>query len=151
LRCSPFHWWRCPWIATRQVGRSHDGNVLVRNTSIHHHVDQKMVKGCFPPIHPSTGPTVQLWSIQLNDMISRCIFYDTWLRQQRRPMPLWRYQKCCCTFQYWPWCTVHCVMTISLWTSPLSGAVVTQSDIGFILVLTHRAKYWSWGDGKMNI
>jgi hypothetical protein len=30
-----------------------------------------MVKWCFPPIHPSTGPIVQLWSIQPNNIISR--------------------------------------------------------------------------------
>jgi hypothetical protein len=39
-------------------------------------------------------------------------------------------------FQYWLWCTAHYAMTISLQTSSLRGAVITQSNIGFMLVLT---------------
>jgi hypothetical protein len=45
-------------------------------------------------------------------------------------------QKLCCTFQYWPWCTVHCAMTTSLWTLPLGRAAIAQSNIGFMLALT---------------
>jgi hypothetical protein len=63
-------------------------------------------------------------------------FHDTWLCQQRRPTHLRTCWKLCCMFQYWLWCTAHYAMTISLQTSSLCGAVITQSNIGFMLMLT---------------
>jgi hypothetical protein len=78
-----------------------------------------LVQWCLPLIHSPSSPTVQFQSIQPDDQLTRLLHHPQ-LRKPRRPLHIRTHQKLHCTFQYWPWCTACCTMTLCLLPTPLS-------------------------------
>ncbi len=79
-------------------------------------------QSCWLDIGPVI-PSSVTFTIKSNSSVSE---YPTrWsahhqLCKPRRPLHIWTCQKLHCTFQYWPWCTACCTMTLHLWPTPLS-------------------------------
>jgi hypothetical protein len=119
------HRWRDTGIQDKQNWNSFHlvwichGHVLGRHTCIHNHADQTLVQWCLPPLHLPSSPTVQFGSIQQDDKLPRLLHHSQ-LGKPRRPLHIRTRRKLCCTFQYWPWLTACCTMTLCLQPTPLS-------------------------------